>query len=100
MNSIGNRNVKFEIVVYVLLGMGYIALNMLYKQKITVLIFILTTLLYIVFHNIFSRDLKLINKIRYIFIISILVSILYKAIFNLEELEKEKDKINLYLHVP
>ena len=100
MNSTGNRNVRFEIVVYVLLGMGYIALNMLYKQKITVLIFILTTLLYIVLHNIFSRDLKLINKIPYIFIISILVSILYKAIFNLEELEKEKDKINLYLHVP
>lgn len=97
--NLNNRNTRFELTVYGILGLGYIALNVLYQKKLAVLIFILTTLLYIIFHKIFSKDKMLINKIPYIFVITIIVNAIHDFIFSFEE-KKDDNPFDLNLPVP
>ena len=97
------ENVNLEIVICVTLALGYLAFNILHKKKFTVLLFVLTTLLYIIFHKIFTNEIYLIDRIPIIILISVVVSYIHQFIFSLDsdsDNSDESNEINLSLPVP
>ena len=82
--KINKHIMNFELILYTLLALAFLIYNVYHQHKLTVLLYVLVALTYVIMHKIIIKnDDMLINNLPTMVITALIVSLIYYLVFNM-----------------